>query len=87
MINFHPKLEDSTNEKLKDLIQTSDPKFGLLPSNELLKRSLNKLEKTIQVLSKESSKQTTKMLFLTYSIFFLTAIMVVGLVIQIILSL
>lgn len=83
MSNFSPKLEESNEEQLNYSINEYDPRFGVLASNELTRRSLDKLQKTIETFNKETSEQTIKMLFLTYLIAFLTVIMVIGLIIQI----
>ena len=48
---------------------------------------INKLTKTIEVFNEQSQKQTEKMIRLTWWIVGLTVVMVIGLVIQIILSL
>ncbi len=86
MVNFSPRIEDSTEEQLLNNIDEHNPSYGIISSNELLKRTINKLEKTIEIFNKESSKQTGKMLFLTYTTTFLTVVMVIGLIIQIILA-
>jgi len=49
-----------------------------------LRDSVKDLSTTIKAFNKETSRQTEKMLFLTYTIAFLTVIMVIGLIIQII---
>lgn len=86
MSNFSPKLEESTEKELNYSINEHDPRFGILSSNELTRRALNNLEKTITTFNEKTSKETKVMLFLTYFIAFLTAIMVVGLGIQIFLA-
>ena len=87
MSTFSPKIEDSTEKQLSFIINELDARYGAIASNELLKRAVNKLEETIKVFNEQSSKQTDKMLFLTYLIAFLTSVMVIGLVVQIILAL
>ena len=59
-------------------------------SNDRLKKvaiETNKLTKTIEVFNEQSSKQTEKMIRLTWWIVGLTVVMVIGLIIQIILPL
>lgn len=87
MSNFSPKIEDSNEEQLSFIINELDARYGILASNELLRRDIKKLKNTIQTFNEKSSKQTEKILFLTYLIAFLTGIMVIGLIIQIILVL
>jgi len=87
MSNFSPKLEESTEEQLNYSINEHDPRFSVLSSNELTRRALNNLEKTIKTFNEKTSKETKVMLFLTYFIAFLTAIMVIGLGIQLYLAL
>ena len=58
-----------------------------LASDELTRRSIRKLERTIQQYNKQTSKQTQKMIRLTWGIVGLTIVMVAGLIIQIILAL
>ena len=58
-----------------------------LASDELTRRSIRKLERTIQQYNKQTSKQTQKMIRLTWGIVVLTIVMVAGLIIQIILAL
>ena len=86
MSNFSPKLEESTEEQLNYSINEHDPRFSVLSSNELTRRALNNLEKTITTFNEKTSKETKVMLFLTYFIAFLTAIMVIGLGIQLYLA-
>ncbi len=87
MSNFSPKIENMTEKELYYSINEHDPRFSVISSNELTKRSLDKLERTIEIFNKESSRQTMKILFLTYTTTFLTVVMVVGLIIQIWLAL
>lgn len=83
MSNFSPKIEESTEEQLNFIINELDARYGILASNELLRRDTEELKNTIQNFNEKSSKQTEKMLFLTYLIAFLTVVMVIGLIIQI----
>lgn len=87
MSNFSPKIEDSTEDQLNFIINELDARYGALASNELLKRAVNKLQETIKTFNEQSSKQTEKMIKLTWWIVALTIVMVVGLFIQIILTL
>lgn len=87
MNNFEKKLEEATDEDLRCWIDNYDFNVTPLASDELTRRALNELKKTIQTFNKESSKQTQKMVLLTWLIVILTIAMLVGLVIQIILAL
>jgi hypothetical protein len=84
--NFAPKLQDSTDDQLWHLINESSPHFSVLASDELTRRSLVKLQKNIDKFNKTSTKQTEKMIVLTRWIVGLTIAMLVGLGIQIFLS-
>lgn len=87
MSNFSPKLEDSKDDQLWQLINQSSPHYGSLASDELTRRALNKLQGTIKTFNDQSSKQTDKLVGLTWWIVGLTVAMLVGLIIQIILAL
>ncbi|MCX6717124.1 MAG: hypothetical protein NTU76_00395 [Candidatus Taylorbacteria bacterium] len=82
-MNFHKKLEEIDEDQLKTGVNEHTPQFGVLESNELIKRSINRLEKTIDTFSGQSSKQTEKMIRLTWYVVGLTVVMVAGLTIQI----
>ena len=85
MSNFSPKLEDATDEQLMYMINELDFHVVPLASDELTRRTIRKLIKTIEVFNKYSSRQTQRMIWLTRVIVGLTIVMVVGLIIQIIL--
>jgi hypothetical protein len=85
MSNFSPKIEDSTEDQLNFIVNERDAHYGALAYNELLKRAVNKLQETIKTFNEQSSKQTEKLVRLTWWIVGLTLAMLVGLVIQIIL--
>ena len=87
MNNFSPKIEDATDEQLRSGINSHNPHFGQLESDELTRRVIKKLEETIKKFNKQASKQTQKMIQLTWGIVGLTITMIVGLIIQIILAL
>ncbi len=87
MSNFFPKLEDDTDEHLRYMVNELDFRVVPLASDELTRRTINKLEKTIAVFNKQSSKQTEKLVRLTWWVVALTIVMVIGLAIQIILTL
>ncbi|MFO0718635.1 MAG: hypothetical protein U0522_01225 [Candidatus Paceibacterota bacterium] len=87
MTNFSPKLEDSEDKQLWQLINQSSPHYGSLASDELTRRALSKLQETIETFNNQSSKQTDKLVGLTWCIVGLTVAMLVGLIIQIILAL
>ena len=87
MSNFSPKLEDATDEQLMHMVNELDFRVVPLASDELTRRAIKKLEKTIQVFNNQSSKQTRKIITLTKWIVVLTVVMVVGLAVQIIITL
>lgn len=84
MSNFSPKLEDATDEQLLYMVNELDFRVVHLASDELTRRAVKKLHETIQKFSEQSSKQTQKMVILTWWIVGLTIVMVLGLLIQII---
>ncbi len=87
MSNFSPKLEDSTDEQLRYSINEYNPHFASLSSDELTRRALDELQKTIKTFNKQSSQQTEKLVRLTWWIVGLTVAMLMGLIVQIILAL
>jgi hypothetical protein len=87
MSNFSPKLQDATDDQLMNMVNELDFRVVPLASDELTRRTIRKLEKTIETFNNQSSKQTEKLVKLTWWIVGLTIIMVAGLVIQIILAL
>lgn len=86
MSNFSPKLENSTDEQLRHSISEHNPHFASLSSDELTRRALDKLQETIKIFNEQSSKQTEKMIRLTWWIVVLTVVMVIGLIAQIVLA-
>lgn len=87
MVNFSPKLQDSNDDKLWQLINESSPQYGSLASDELTRRNLKKLRATINEFNSKSSEQTQKMIILTKWIVGLTIVMIIGLIVQIVLAL
>lgn len=87
MSNFSPKIEDQTEEQLRYSTNEHNPHYASLSSDELTRRALNKLQETIKTFNEQSSKQTEKMIQLTWWVVGLTIALLVGLVIQIILAL
>ena len=87
MTNFAPKLEDSKDDQLWQLINQSSPHYGSLASDDLTRRTLNKLQETIETFNEQSSKQTDKLVRLTWWIVGLTVAMLAGLIVQLILVL
>lgn len=63
MSNFSPKIEDSTEKELYFSINEHDPRFSVISSNELTKRSLDNLEKTIKNLIKKRVSKLIKCYF------------------------
>lgn len=87
MSNFSHKLQDATDDQLMNMVNELDFRVVPLASDELTRRSIRTLEKSIVTFNNESSKQTEKLVKLTWWIVCLTIIMIIGLVIQIILAL
>ncbi len=84
--NFEKKLEEATEVELHSWINTLNPHYTVLASNELIRRALDKLQIIINTFNDQSSRQTEKMIVLTRWIVGLTVIMVIGLIIQVILA-
>lgn len=87
MSNFSPKLQDATDEQLMHWVNENNFQVVPLASDELTRRTLKGLKQTINIFNEQSSIQTKKMIKLTWYIVYLTIAMLVGLVIQIILTL
>ena len=86
MSNFSPKIEDQTEEQLRYSTNEHNPHYASLSSDELTRRALDKLQETIKIFNEQSSKQTEKMIRLTWWIVVLTVVMVIGLIAQIVLA-
>lgn len=86
MSNFSPKLEDATDEQLKHSTNEHNPHYAALSSDELTRRTLSKLQETIKKFDEQSSKQTGKLVLLTWWIVGLTLVLVSGLMVQIVLA-
>jgi hypothetical protein len=56
MVNFPQKLEDTSDEQLRDGIQHHSPHFGQLESEELTRRVLKSLHETISESNKNSKE-------------------------------
>ena len=87
MANFAKNLEVATKEELQSWVNQLDFRVVPLASDELTRRSVNELQETIKIFNEQSSKQTEKLVKLNWWIVGLTVAMLVGLVVQIILSL
>ena len=87
MSNFSPKLQDATDEQLMNMVNELYFRVVPLASDELTRRTIRKLEKTIEVFNNQSSRQTERLVKLTWWIVGLTIVMVIGLAMQIILAL
>ena len=87
MSHFSLKIEEATDDQLKHWTNETNPHYASLVSDELTRRALDKLQETIKTFNEQSSKQTKKMIGLTWWVVGLTVVMVLGLVIQIILAL
>ena len=58
MNNFHPKLEDAKDDQLQKWTNEMSPNFAKLVSDELTRRSLNKLQKTMNKANRTETKLT-----------------------------
>ncbi len=87
MSNFSPKLQDATDDELMHMVNELDFRIAPLASDELTRRTIRGMETTIKKFNKQASRQTQKMIQLTWGIIFLTIVMVIGLIVQIILAL
>ena len=83
MSNFSPKLEDAKDSELMYMVNEFDVRMIGPASDELTRRTIKKLEKTIEIFNEQSSKSTDKLVRLTWWIVGLTVVMVLGLIIQI----
>lgn len=86
MANFAPKVEDATDKQLSHWVNESSPHYGKLASDEWTRRNLDKLREAIDRFDEQSSRQTKKMIMLTWFIVTLTIVLVMGLFIQIALA-
>lgn len=75
MNNFFPKIEEASVEQLKKWVNETSPNFGSLASDELTRLSLDNLRVTMEISNDQSSRQTSKMVLLTWWIVFLTIVM------------
>lgn len=62
MSNFSPKLENTTDYQLMQMVNELDFRVVSLVSDELTGRTVRKLKKTISVFNEQSSRQTDKMI-------------------------
>jgi len=83
MSNFSKNLENATDEELINWINNLNFQVVPLASDELTRRTLRKLQKTIEKFNYNSSKQTEKMIGLTRWIVILTIAMLMGIALQI----
>lgn len=77
MNNFEKKLEDATEEELNRWINERNPSFGTLASNELTRRSLRRLQETIERADVSASKFNRITTAFTVIIMFMTYVQVV----------
>lgn len=76
MSNFSPKLEEATDEQLRHGINEHNPHYAQVESDELTRRSLSKLQRTIEVFNKKSSKQTNIIIGLTIALFIVAIVQI-----------
>lgn len=60
MSNFSPKLQDATDEQLMHMVNELDFRVVPLASNELTRRTIRKLEKTIEIFNSQSLKKADR---------------------------
>lgn len=72
MSNFSPKLQDATDEQLLNMINELDFRVVPLASDELTRRSIEKLNQTMKKMDKTSEKYAQAMMNLTFVALFLT---------------
>jgi hypothetical protein len=70
MSNFEKKLEDASEEDLRRWINEQDFRVVPLVSDELTRRSLKRLQKTIQDLDKNTMRYSRRLIDLTILLFF-----------------
>ena len=70
MSNFEKKLEDASEEDLRRWINEQDFRVVPLASDELTRRSLKRLQKTIQDLDKNTMRYSRRLIDLTILLFF-----------------
>ncbi len=70
MSNFEKKLEDASEEDLRRWINEQDFRVVPLASDELTRRILKKLQKTIQDLDKNTMRYSRRLIDLTLLLFF-----------------
>ena len=87
MANFAKNLEEASEKELYSWVNQLDFRVVPLASDELTRRALDKLQGTIKAFNEQSSKQTEKLVRLTWWVVGLTVAMVVGLIVEIILAL
>ena len=87
MANFAKNVEEASEKELYSWVNQLDFRVVPLASDELTRRSLNRLRETIETFNEQSSKQTDKLVRLTWWIVGLTVVMVIGLAVQIYLAL
>lgn len=70
MSNFEKELKDATDEELRCWMNKYDPRYGSLVSDELTRRSLQELRKTIQDLDRNTRNHSGSLIDLTILLFF-----------------
>ena len=83
MANFAKNVEEASEKELYSWVNQLDFRVVPLASDELTRRALNRLRETIETFNEQSSKQTDKLVRLTWWIVGLTVVMVIGLAAQI----
>ena len=56
MSNFSPKLQDATDDQLLFMVNELTPTFTVLASDELTRRTLKKLQRTVELSNEHSEK-------------------------------
>ena len=76
MSNFSPKLQDATDEQLMNMINELDFRAVPLASDELTRRSIEKLNQTMEKMDKTSEKYSLAMMNLAFITLFLTLVQI-----------
>ncbi len=77
MSNFEKKLEDASEEDLKCWVNERTHDVVHFASDELTRRSLQRLQNTIQDLDKNTMRYSRRLIDLTFLLFFVALIQIV----------
>ncbi len=86
MSNFSPKIKESSEEQLHHLINESNLQFGALASDELTRRSIIKLNESIDKGTLQTQESSDRMEKITWAFLILALVQFLVAVFQLILS-